>query len=154
MKLKHLLSGIAAALLSASAAQATTLATWTFETSLPAGTPGANTYITNLEAEVGTGTASGLHAGAATYSNPAGNGSAHSFSVNTWAVNDFFQFAVSTLGAQNIILTYDTVSSGTGPRDFALFYSTDGVTFTQFGTGYHRHRSDDCRFQCRGRKRF
>ena len=136
MKLKHLLSGIAAALLSASAAQATTLATWTFETSLPAGAPGAGVYLTNITAEVGTGTASGLHAGAATYSNPAGNGSAHSFSVNTWAVNDFFQFSVSTLGAQNIILTYDTVSSATGPRDFALFYSADGVTFTQFGTGY------------------
>jgi hypothetical protein len=139
MKLKKLLSGIAAAVLSASAAHATTIATWTFETSQPGvvdgpAAPGAGIYITNITAEVGTGTASGLHAGAATYSSPAGNGSSHSFSGNTWAVGDFYQFAVSTLGAQNIIISYDTASSTTGPRDFALQYSTDGVNFTQFAT--------------------
>ena len=135
MKLKKLLSGIAAAVLSASAAHATTIATWTFETSQPGvvdgpAAPGAGIYITNITAEVGTGTASGLHAGAATYSSPAGNGSSHSFSGNTWAVGDFYQFAVSTVGAQNIQVSYDQTSSGTGPGQFYLAYSTDGVNFT------------------------
>jgi hypothetical protein len=130
MKLKQLLSGIAAVVLSASAAHATTIATWTFETSVPASTPGAGVWYTNIAAEVGTGTAAGLHAGAATYSSPAGNGSAHSFSANTWAVGDFYQFAVSTVGAQNIQVSYDQTSSGTGPGQFYLAYSTDGVNFT------------------------
>jgi len=130
MKLKNILIGIGAALLTASAASASNIATWTFETSLPAGAPGAGVWLTNLTAEVGTGTAAGLHAGASTYSNPAGNGSAHSFSSTAWAVGDFYQFAVSTLGAQSIQITYDQTASGTGPGQFYLAYSTDGVNFT------------------------
>lgn len=130
MKLKHILTTLAAALVSAAAAHASTLATWTFETSQPAGAPGANTWFTNITAEVGTGTASGLHVGAATYSSTAGNGSPHCFSANTWAVGDFAQFAVSTLGAQSINISYDQTSSGTGPGQFYLAYSTDGVNFT------------------------
>jgi hypothetical protein len=141
MKLKHILPGLAAALLSASAAYATTIATWTFETSQPGvvdlpAQPGANVYITNITAEVGSGTASAKHAGLTLYSSPAGNGSSHSFSSTNWVVGDFYQFAVSTVGAQNIKVTYDTTGSATGPRDFVLSYSTDGVNFTQFGGGY------------------
>jgi hypothetical protein len=134
MKLKYLVSGLAAALLSASAAHASNIATWTFETSQPVANPGAGVYLTNITAEIGTGTAAALHSGASVYSTPAGNGSAHSMSSTNWAVGDFYQFAVSTLGAQNIVVTFDTTSSGTGPRDFALQYSTDGVNFTQLGT--------------------
>jgi hypothetical protein len=134
MKLKFTLLGLAAAFLSASAASATTIATWTFETSMPTNTPGANNWYTNITAEIGTGTASALHAGAATYNSTAGNGSSHSFSANTWAVGDFYQFAVSTVGATHIVVTHDSISSSTGPRDFAFSYSTDGVNFTQFST--------------------
>jgi len=68
MKLKYLLSGLAAALLSASAAHATNIATWTFETSVPIASPGAGNYLTNIAPEVGTGTGAGLHAGASVYS--------------------------------------------------------------------------------------
>lgn len=105
----------------------TTVAQWTFETSAPA-TSGP------FAAEVGTGQASGFHAGAATvYSSPAGNGSARSFSSNTWAVGDYYQFAVSTLGLPNISVSWDQTGSNTGPRDFALSYSTNGTTFTNVG---------------------
>jgi hypothetical protein len=120
----------------------TKIAQWTFETSQPGvvalpAAPGANAYLTNIAAEFGNGTASGLHRGSATYSSPAGNGSSHSFSANTWTnVGDFFQFAVSTIGVTNLGISFDQVGSATGPKDFKVMYSTDGVTFTQFGSPY------------------
>jgi hypothetical protein len=120
---------IAALTLSAMSAQAVVIANWTFETSIPL-TAGPFTP------EVGAGSALGVHAGAATYSSPAGNGSSHSFSSNTWAIGDYYQFSVSTLGLSNISLTFDQTSSNTGPRDFGVFYSTNGVSFTQFGADY------------------
>ena len=141
MKLKSILSCLAAVLLSASAAFASTLADWTFETSQPGvvdlpASPGAGVWITNIVAEIGSGTASGLHAGAATYSSSAGNGSSHSFSANTWAVGDCYQFAVSTVGAKNVVVTFDQIGSSTGPGKFNFTYSTDGVNFTNFGSTY------------------
>ncbi len=114
----------------------TTIAQWTFETTQPAGTPGAGIWLTNIAAEVGSGTASAWHAGAATYSSPAGNGSAHSFSANTWAVGDFYQFSVKTVGFTGIGISYDQTSSSTGPNRFSLQHSTDGVTFSTFGSSF------------------
>jgi hypothetical protein len=136
MNLKRLLPCLAAILLASPLAFGDTIAKWTFETSLPAGTPGTATWFTNIVAEQPTGTAGGLHAGAATYSSTAGNGSSHSFSANTWAVGDFAQFVVSTRGFQNVTVSFDQISSATGPGVCALQYSTDGVTFTQFGSTY------------------
>ena len=136
MTLKRLLPCLAALLLASPIASADTIAEWTFETSLPAGTPGAGVWITNIAAEVGSGTAAGLHAGNATYSTPVGNGSAHSFSSTAWAVGDFYQFAVSTLGFQNVTVAYDQAGSATGPRDFLFSFSTDGISFTPVGSSY------------------
>lgn len=106
-----------------------TIASWTFETSQP-------TTAGPLSPEVGSGSATGSHASASTYSSPAGNGSAHSFSSNTWAVNDYYQFQTSTTGSSGIALQFDQTSSGTGPRDFKVYYSTDGTTFTDSGYAY------------------
>ncbi|MGO9587998.1 MAG: hypothetical protein ACLP2Y_17600 [Limisphaerales bacterium] len=136
MTSKRLLPCLAALLLASPIASADTIAEWTFETSLPAGTPGAGVWITNIAAEVGSGTAAGLHAGNATYSTPVGNGSAHSFSSTAWAVGDFYQFAVSTLGFQNVTVAYDQAGSATGPRDFLFSFSTDGISFTPVGSSY------------------
>ena len=110
-------------------AKADTLADWTFETSIPA-TAGP------FSPEIGSGSALGFHAGAATYSSPAGNGSAHSFSANTWAVGDYWQFTVSTLGYTGIQISFDQTSSGTGPRDFGLYYSVNGGAYAQIGANY------------------
>ncbi len=97
---------------------------WTFETSLPA-TAGPHA------AEIGTGSASVQHAGASSYTNPAGNGSAESFSATNWTTTgDYWQFQFATTGYQDITLTWDAISSGTGPRDFKVQYSTDGTSFT------------------------
>jgi hypothetical protein len=108
-------------------AHAAVITQWTFETSLPA-TAGP------FAAEFGTGSASGFHAGATTYSTPAGNGSAHSYSSNTWAIGDYYQFTASTLGFSGISLSWDQVGSATGPRDFKLAYSTNGTTFSDFAS--------------------
>jgi hypothetical protein len=140
MKLKYILSCLAAIFLTSAASAQTTLARWTFESSQPAstGTAGHSLLITNIASEIGSGTASGFHSGFGTpaYSSPAGNGSAHSFSANGWTNNpgDFFQFAVSTIAFQGISITFDAMGSSTGPKNFNLLYSTDGVNFTQFTT--------------------
>ena len=110
------------------------LATWTFESSQPAT---AGPFAAESGTNAATSNATGLHAdGAAVYSSPAGNGSSHSFSSNTWGVGDYYQFTTSTLGQKGILLNFDQTSSNTGPRDFQVAYSTDGTIFTNVGSTY------------------
>ena len=114
----------------ASSASATTIATWTFETSVP-------TTAGPFSPEVGAGSAIGSHVSSATvYSSPSGNGSFHSFSSTNWGVGDYYQFQVNTTGLENIMFSWDQTSSNTGPRDFQLQYSTNGSSFTNFGAVY------------------
>ena len=128
LKLKSIALSLGAFLLTGSAALAQTpIADWTFETSMP-------TTAGPISPEVGSGSAIGHHAGTAAYSSTAGNGSSHSYSANTWATGDYWQFQVSTVGSANIVVTFDAISSSTGPRDFNFQYSTDGSTFTTFTT--------------------
>lgn len=105
----------------------TNIATWTFETSVP-------TTSGPIAAEVGTGSAVAFHSGASTYSSPAGNGSAHSFSSTNWQVGDYYQFQVSTTSLSDLAVSWDQVSSGTGPSGFALQYSLNGTAFSQAST--------------------
>ncbi len=108
------------------------VADWTFETSAP---NGYGTAIGGIAAEDGvnasTSMASGFHANSSTtWSSPAGNsGTLHSFSAEHWSVGDYFQFATSTLGYNNIMVTFEQTSSSTGPSAFKLAYSTDGTTY-------------------------
>src|SRR5215471_5741692 len=127
MKNLLLLSAIAAA--SISSASADTLAQWTFETPtstnniIGLGLTPSSTQ-TGVGADIGTGIANSFHATAATaWSIPAGNGSGHSWSGNNWSVNDYFQFAVPTLGYTGVSVSWDQNGSSTGPRDFQLQYS-------------------------------
>lgn len=114
-------------------AHAQTIAKWTFETSGPAYGVAVNaTSITGITPEEGSGTASALHAATTAWTSPAGNGSAESLSANTWGLGDYWQFQVSTVGYSKIGVSFDQTSSGTGPRDFSLQYSTDGTTFSTF----------------------
>lgn len=109
------------------------IAQWTFEAAPPADLANS-TDIGPLSADVGSGTATGHHASAASdWLTPPGNGSANALSVNTWSAGDYLQFAVSTQGgggASRLEINWDHTSSGTGPRDFGLQYSTDGTSFT------------------------
>jgi len=111
----------------ATAAQAATITQWTFETSLPNSTGAA---IGPLAAEVGTGSASGVHASDLTaYVSPAGNGSIASFSSNRWAIGDYYQFATATTGFTGISISLDQTRSSTGPAEFSLSYSTNGTDY-------------------------
>ncbi len=118
-------------------AKGAVIAGWTFETSL-AGAAASTTAATvgPLAAETGTGSATGVHASAVSvYSNPAGNGSLHALSSDHWAGGDYYQFSVSTLGQQDIGISFDQTRSGTGPNSFSLQYSTNGGgSFNTFGT--------------------
>ncbi len=55
-----------------------------------------------------------------------------SFSSNNWSVGNYYQFSTSTAGFTGISVSWDQTGSATGPRDFKLAYSTDGVNFTDF----------------------
>jgi hypothetical protein len=114
------------------------IARWTFETGTPGNPPsGSGSTIAGISPVQGAGTASGSHVSASTtWSNPAGNGSDESFSSNNWAIGDYYQFETGSEGLENLTFTFDQVSSGTGPRDFQLSYSTDGSMFTNFDSVY------------------
>ena len=114
------------------AMQASILAQWTFETSVPstAGPFTAENGVYNT-----TSAALGFHASASTvYSNPAGAGSAESFSADHWAIGDYFQFATSTLGYSGVQISFEASSSSTGPVNFKFAYSPDGQHFTDSNT--------------------
>jgi hypothetical protein len=125
--------------LACSISHAQIAAQWTFENSFGM-IPGTSTSVGGLIAEGGMysfiSTGSVVHASASTWSSPVGNGSSHSLSGNTWAVGDYFQFRTSTTGLNNIMVSYDQVSSSTGPGRFTFAYSTDGINFTPFATDY------------------
>lgn len=109
---------------------AVTISQWTFETSQP-------TTSGPFGPESGFGSAMASHAdSSAAFSNPVGNGSAESWSATRWAFGDYWQFQVSTIGFKDISISWDQAGSGTGPRDFALQFSTDGSLFTQVGAEY------------------
>ncbi len=121
------LAGGAIALLGSSSF-AVTIASWTFESPIPADAANMATYPNPISPNVGTGNAGGTHLSAlADWSTPVGNGSTDAFSVNEWAGGDYFQFLVSTVGFTPIFVSFSQISSGTGPRDFALQYSSTGV---------------------------
>jgi hypothetical protein len=116
--------------------RANTISQWTFEANAPADL-GNSATITGIAADVGNGTASGFHSSAASdWSTPVGNGSANSLSVNSWSVNDYFQFQLNTVGFTGITVSFDQTSSSTGPGKFNFQYSTDGSSFVTFVTGY------------------
>jgi hypothetical protein len=121
-----LLGGILIA--SSFATQAATIADWTFETSKP------TTLGIAYSPEVGSGSATAF--GQSSLTDTAGNGSANSLSGAGWDVGDYWQFQVSTVGFQDLSISYDQTGSGTGPGSFLLEYSLDGSSFTPFGSAY------------------
>lgn len=112
---------------------AVTVVQWDFEDpTTPADLANA-TALPAVAASLGTGTAIGQHASASTdWTTPVGNGSANALSSNTWAIGDYYQFSFATTGYADMVLSFDQTGSNTGPRDFALTYSTNGVDFTAF----------------------
>lgn len=136
MKISACALAIAAGATIGASANAAVLTSWDFE-NLSAGFAVTGTSSGNVASTGGlfAGNASGTHAaGTTAWSSPVGNGSTRSLSSNSWAVNDYYQFTSSSLGYQNIQISWSQTSSNTGPRDFGLFWSTNGTTFTQIGS--------------------
>lgn len=139
------LSGVPG-ILSRASASVITAADFTFETSATLDYNGSTQPLSSsitgatigpLIAEVGTGSAYGSHASASTvYSSPSGNGSTHSFSANVWAAGDMYKFLVPTTGLNNIVVSYDQISSSTGPKTFEFLASPDSAAsdFSTIGT--------------------
>jgi hypothetical protein len=127
--------------------QASVIADWTFETGPITSTFGNNTDYGQADAaDAGISTvatdASGHHANASTgWSLAAGNGSANGLDADHWGLNDYFQFSASTAGFSQITISYDQISSGTGPGKFLFEDSTDGTTFNPVGGDYTITRS-------------
>jgi hypothetical protein len=132
MKKNVVLSTLFSSLFIAHIAAADTVAKWTFETSPPADLIDSTT-ISGILADVGAGTASGVHASAVTdWTTPVGNGSTNSLSANTWAIGDYYQFSVSTVSFEDIMLSWSQTSSGTGPGEFTFAYQINGGGFTDY----------------------
>jgi hypothetical protein len=111
----------AAALALSMPAQAVTLVQWDFEgATTPPDLANSSTSPT-VAASLGTGTAWGVHADAATdWTTPVGNGSANALSSNSWAQFDYYEFNFSSLGFLDLKLSVDHTGSSTGPRDFSV----------------------------------
>lgn len=117
----------------------TTLNNWTFENTAIVGASGSDfTYGPSDAGLLSLGSsADGHHATATTaYSFPAGQAPSapRALSANNWSVNDYWQFSLTTVGFQNLTVSFGQLGSATGPANYQFQYSTDGTTFTNFGT--------------------
>jgi len=126
--------GIVCLGLLAAPALADLLAGWSFDSlSIPSGTTGTDygPIASDGAGEIFGGNAYGHHANSATtWSSPVGNGSAKSFSSNTWTPGDYYQFQTSTLGYEDILFGWDQTRSSNGPQTFDLEFSLDGINFS------------------------
>ena len=125
---------------------ATTLAHWQMAVAFPTGAglvPTGTTYLPpNTPSAAGTPSAgelagnssailSSVHGSAnTTYTSPAGNGSQYSFSSNNWAPGDYDQISLSTIGMTDLSLSWDQARTSTGPDEFTLRMSTNGIEFS------------------------
>ncbi len=118
--------------LSALPASAVVLAEWTFEVSAPT-TGGPHVAEGGIYAT--TSFASSNSGG--TFSNPVGNGSGESFSSNGWTTGEYYQFTTSSVDyTEGITVSFAQAASSSGPGNFIFQYSTDGITYSDFGTAY------------------
>jgi hypothetical protein len=53
--------------------------------------------------------------------------------AGAWSVDGYWEFRFSALDFEDLTFSASQRSSGTGPRDFELRYSTDGLTWTPIG---------------------
>ncbi|MEI6878436.1 MAG: hypothetical protein WCL33_05305, partial [Planctomycetota bacterium] len=115
-------------------ASAAVIASWSMATATS-----LNNYGAADSGDLASGTmlSSGHAAATTTYSTPAGNGSAYSFSSNNWSIGDYYQVSVSTIGYSGVSISWDQTRSSTGPATFDAVMSVDGGTnWTTILTGY------------------
>lgn len=134
---------ILTALLSAHGTAQVNIVQWNFN-SAP---PDANTATGTLTPNIGMGTASFVGGTTATFaSGDAGGGSTDpatgddsGWNITTFAAQGTgnktrgVQFLVSTVGYENILVSWDQRHSNTAPRHVQFQYTTDGSTWIDFG---------------------
>ena len=131
---------IASAVCGSASAQSlgTLLVGWTIPNAFPSG---AGNVPTGTFYSVGAGDMGVLTAGTSlssthqlassgttptSYTSPAGNGSAYSFSSNVWKAGDYYEASFSTTGHTGIYFQWDQTRSSTGPATSELVVSLDG----------------------------
>lgn len=109
-----------------------TIARWTFENDIgQINSVAQNSNSALLTPAVGAGTGKGHHANSSTqWTAIAGNGSSTAFNSNQWSVGDYYEFDVDTTGKTNVQLSFDQLSSFTGPAQFKVQTSTGGSNWT------------------------
>jgi endonuclease G len=123
---------VSGAVVPKSSGEVISLANWTFEASLPSN---SGPYAPEAGAQTDTAQARSVHITSPTGYSAAGNGSAKSSWGDNWAVGDYYEFRISTLGLNGIQLGFDQTSSSTGPRDFKISYSINGgASFSDLST--------------------
>lgn len=142
-----------AALLAAPAAQAQAVVTqWNFNSA----TPDNNTATGTVLPSVGTGTANLVGGTTATFaSGTATGGSSDPALVDNsgWNLSTFpaqgtgnltagAQFAVSTLGLSDVVVSWDQRHSNTASAFVQFQYSVDGNSFTSFGSPFQATAGD------------
>ena len=122
----------------------TVFAQWNFN-STP---PDASTSTGSTVPAVGSGTASLVGGATATFAtgdttaDPAGTTDNTGWNTATYPAQGAgnltrgIQFAVSTAGRQNIVVTWSSESPSTGSKYGRLQYSTNGIDFTNFPTAF------------------
>jgi PEP-CTERM motif len=106
---------------------------WTFEGATTPSDLSDSATIGSIAASTGIGIASGVHASGLTdWTTPVGNGSANAINSNNWGIGDYYQFSSSTIGFEQIMVTWDQTSSSTGPGEFTLAYQVNGGGFLNF----------------------
>jgi len=140
---KHLALAISlAAAFAAGNAQAVVVTQWNFNSATPDGNTGTGTILP----AIGTGTASLVGGVTATFaSGDASGGSSDSATGDDsgWNTTNYTpqgtgnktrgaQFSVSTVGFQNVVVSYDLRHSNTSSRYEQFQYSTDGLNFVDF----------------------
>jgi DNA/RNA endonuclease G (NUC1) len=127
------------------------LARWTFQNLTGPTTNSAfGPYAPETGLQTNFAAVTGLHVSSSTvYTNPTGNGSSRALSANNWTTNDYYQFKVSMSGYQEAKVRFDHTSSSSGPAQFRVAYSTDGVLFVSF-TNYNVPKTNNTAVQWSG----
>jgi hypothetical protein len=110
----------------------TLIVEWTFEGNTVPSELSDSQLGPGMFASAGEGSGTGFHSNANTdWTAPIGNGSAHSFSANTWQQGDHFQFWTLTTGFRDMALAWDQMRNDGGPSNFVIDFSTDGIQYVE-----------------------
>lgn len=70
------------------------------------------------------------------YTSPAGNGSAYSFSSNVWKAGDYYYATFATTGYTDVSFSWDMTRSSTGPATWAVEMSVDGGAYSALNPSF------------------